>query len=49
MRNVSFTVSLTQTIGPRTCQVSETQVKKDSALVTAYSKNLFAEDLLNTI
>ncbi|XP_072753461.1 protein Aster-B [Anoplolepis gracilipes] len=26
MRTVSFTVSLTQAIGPRTCQVSETQV-----------------------
>ncbi|XP_070158400.1 protein Aster-B isoform X2 [Polyergus mexicanus] len=26
MRTVSFTVSLTQTIGPRTCEVTETQV-----------------------
>lgn len=28
MRTLSFTVALTQAIGPRTCQVTETQVKK---------------------
>lgn len=29
MRTLSFTVALTQAIGPRTCQVTETQVKKE--------------------
>lgn len=27
MRTLSYTMSLTQAIGPRTCQVTETQVK----------------------
>lgn len=27
MRIISYTMSLTQAIGPRTCQVTETQVK----------------------
>lgn len=42
MRTLSFTVSLTQAIGPRTCQVTETQVKKNSVSVTNYTKCLYS-------